>query len=277
MKIVRNESEVVPQLMLAQKEALSCFGNSACFMEKYLENPRHVEVQIIADEHGHCTWLGERDCSIQRRHQKLVEESPCPVLTAKERHFVGERAVNLAKEAGYQSLGTAEFLYEKGRFYFMEMNTRVQVEHPVTEMVMSIDLIKEQIRIAQGKKLSFDGNQISPRGHSMECRINAEDPRTFAPWPGKIRAYHEPGGPGVRVDSMIYNGYTVPSLYDSMIAKVITFGKDREECICRMIRALKEMKVEGIRTNIPFHLRLLADPAFRSGQISTNFLSTFAC
>lgn len=274
MKIVRNETELPLQFQLARKEAMVCFGNPDCFIEKYLENPRHVEVQLIADEHGNYTWLGERDCSIQRRHQKLIEESPCPVLSEEERVFVGERAVRLAQEASYQSLGTVEFLYQNGNFYFMEMNTRVQVEHPVTEIVMEADLIKEQIRIAQGQILSIRGDGLRPRGHAMECRINAEDPESFAPWPGRITAYHEPGGPGIRIDSMIYNGYTVPSLYDSMIAKVISSGRDREECIRRMRRALGEMKIEGIRTNIPFHLKVLSNPAFVAGQVSTNFLNT---
>lgn len=274
MKIAHSESELIKQLQLAQKEALSCFGNPDCFIERYLTKPRHVEVQLVADEHGNIAYLGERDCSIQRRHQKLVEESPCLALSDELREKVGSLAVNLAKSVNYQSLGTAEFLYQDGQFYFMEMNTRVQVEHPVTEMVMGVDLIKEQILIAQGNKLSLRSG-LRPRGHAIECRVNAEDPKTFAPWPGVITGYHEPGGPGVRIDSMIYKGYRVPSLYDSMIAKVITFGSDRMEAICRMRRALNEMKVEGIRTNIPFHLKLLDDPQFREGDIHTNFLSSF--
>ena len=275
MKIAYGESELIKQLQLAQKEALACFGNPDCFIERYLTKPRHVEVQIVADEHGNIAYLGERDCSIQRRHQKLVEESPCLALTDDLRRKVGNLAVNLAKTVNYQSLGTAEFLYQDGRFYFMEMNTRVQVEHPVTEMVMGVDLIKEQILIAQGKKLSLTSGLL-PRGHAIECRVNAEDPRTFAPWPGVITGYHEPGGPGIRIDSMIYKGYRVPSLYDSMIAKVISYGSDRMEAICRMRRALTEMKVEGIRTNIPFHLKLLDDPHFMEGDIHTNFLSSFS-
>ena len=275
MKIAHSETELIKQLQLAQKEALACFGNPDCFIERYLTKPRHVEVQIIADEHGNIAYLGERDCSIQRRHQKLVEESPCLDLTEDLREKVGSLAVNLAKSVNYQSLGTAEFLFQDGHFYFMEMNTRVQVEHPVTEMVMAVDLIKEQILIAQGKKLSLKSG-LHPRGHAIECRINAEDPKTFAPWPGIITGYHEPGGPGIRIDSMIYKGYRVPSLYDSMIAKVIAFGGDRMEAICRMRRALSEMKVEGIRTNIPFHLKLLEDPKFINGDVHTNFLASFS-
>ncbi len=272
MKIVHSAEALKSQLQIAQTEAQACFGNPECFMEKYLTQPRHIEVQIIADTHGNCYALGERDCSIQRRHQKLVEESPCAALTPAERKLVQEKAVALAKSVNYQSLGTAEFLYEKGEFYFMEMNTRVQVEHPVTEEVMGLDLIKEQIRIAMGEKLNPALASRIANGHSIECRVNAEDPVTFAPWPGLITDYHQPGGPGVRVDSMIYAGYRVPSLYDSMIAKVITHGADRMEALVRMRRALKEMRVEGIRTNIPFHLRLLDHPKFIEGDISTAFL-----
>ena len=274
MKIVYKKDQLYKQLLLAQKEAEACFGNPACFIEKYLTSPRHIEVQIIADEHEHYAYVGERDCSIQRRHQKLLEESPCPILTPSLRKTVGKLALDLAKQVKYQSLGTAEFLFQDNNFYFMEMNTRVQVEHPVTEMVMGVDLIKEQILIAQGKKLSIKSG-LKPRGHSLECRINAEDPKTFAPWPGVITAYHEPGGPGVRVDSMAYNGYRVPSLYDSMIAKLITYGTTRSECLARMKRALHEMKIEGIRTNIPFHQKILENPNFINSEISTNFLESF--
>ena len=274
MKIVWEESKLGSQLQLAQSEAQVCFGNPDCFMEKYLESPRHVEVQLIADEHGNCHHLGERDCSVQRRHQKLIEESPCPALTAELRSFVGERAVELAKQVGYQSLGTCEFLYQDGKFYFMEMNTRVQVEHPVTELVVGRDLIKDQIGIAMGERIDAVGSP-GMNGHAIECRINAEDPFTFAPWPGQITDYHQPGGPGVRVDSMLYAGYRVPSLYDSMIAKIITHGRDRPEALRRMVRALKETKIEGIRTNIDFHLRVLESEEFRSGNISTNFLQVF--
>lgn len=276
MKIVRSMDQLKQQYELAKQEALIGFGNPEVFIERYCENPRHVEVQLIADEHGTITHLGERDCSIQRRHQKLLEEAPCPVLTPERRKEIGDTAVRLAKAVGYQSAGTVEFLMdEQGRFYFMEVNTRVQVEHPVTEIVSGVDIVKEQIRIARGERLSFDPSQVKLTGHALECRINAEDPVSFAPWPGKITAYHEPGGPGVRVDSMIYAGLTVPPHYDSMIAKLITFGRDREECLARMRRALREMKIDGIRTNLTFHQRVLDDPRFISGNISTKFLENF--
>lgn len=273
MKIVRSMDELPKQFELARNEAEVGFGNPDVFIERYCERPRHVEVQLVADEHGNTTHLGERDCSIQRRHQKLLEEAPCPVMTPERRKLIGDTAVRLAKAVGYQSLGTVEFLLdEDGQFYFMEVNTRAQVEHPVTELISGVDLIKEQIMIAQGKPLSFDPAKIELRGHALECRINAEDPVSFAPWPGKITAYHEPGGPGVRVDSMVYAGYTVPSLYDSMIAKLITYGKDRSECLARMGRSLREMKVDGIRTNISFHQRVLEDKRFVDGHVSTRFL-----
>jgi acetyl-CoA carboxylase biotin carboxylase subunit len=276
MKIVHDEADLFRLFQLAQVEALNGFGNPDCFIERYCARPRHVEIQLIADEHGNIRHLGERDCSIQRRHQKLIEEAPCPVLTKDQREAIGTTAVNLAKTVGYQSLGTAEFLLdEDGQFYFMEVNTRVQVEHPVTEYVTGIDLVKEQIKIAMGHELSAAVREAKLFGHSIECRINAEDPSTFAPWPGKITAYHEPGGPGIRVDSMVYAGYTVPSLYDSMIAKLISFGRDREEALARMRRALREMKVDGIRTNIAFHLKVLDDPKFIEGDFSTKFLETF--
>jgi acetyl-CoA carboxylase biotin carboxylase subunit len=276
MKIVTRREDLVRQFQLAQAEAEAGFGNPDCFIERYCGRPRHVEVQLVADQHGNVAHLGERDCSIQRRHQKLVEEAPCPVFDEKQRQKIGEAAIRLANAVGYVSLGTCEFLLdEDGQFYFMEVNTRVQVEHTVTEEVTGIDLVKEQIRIAMGEKLSFKPGQVKLEGHAMECRINAEDPSTFAPWPGKITAYHEPGGPGVRVDGMIYSGYTVPSLYDSMIAKLITYGRDRAECMARMRRALAEMKVDGIRTNIPFHEKLLNDPAFVRGDVHTKFLETW--
>jgi acetyl-CoA carboxylase, biotin carboxylase subunit len=274
MKIVRKIEDLPTQFELARSEAQTGFGNPEVFIERYCEKPRHVEVQIVADEHGNVAHLGERDCSIQRRHQKLLEEAPCPILTPKQREEIGQVAIRLAKAVGYQSLGTVEFLLdENGSFYFMEVNTRAQVEHPVTELISGIDLIKEQILIAQGHPLSFKPSDIQLKGHALECRINAEDPVSFAPWPGKIQAYHEPGGPGVRIDSMVYAGYTVPPLYDSLIAKLITFGKDRDECLARMRRALREMKIDGIRTNIPFHLRVLDHAKFKSGDVSTKFLT----
>jgi acetyl-CoA carboxylase, biotin carboxylase subunit len=273
MKIVHKEEDLITQFQLAKSEALSGFGNDECFVERYCTNPRHVEVQIIADQHGNYAHLGERDCSVQRRHQKLIEEAPCPIVSEKMRSEIGETALRLAREVDYESLGTCEFLLdEDGSFYFMEINTRVQVEHTVTEQVTGIDLVKEQILIACGEKLSFKPQDVKLTGHSMECRINAEDPVSFAPWPGKITAYHEPGGPGVRVDGMIYADYTVPSLYDSMIAKLITHGRDREECMQRMKRALGEMKVDGIRTNIAFHLKVLDHKLFKAGEVTTKFL-----
>lgn len=277
MKVVTKPEELVRQFQLAQSEALAGFGNQDCFIERYCARPRHIEIQVVADKHGNYAHLGERDCSIQRRHQKLVEEAPSPAVSLELRAKIGEAALRLAKAVGYVSLGTAEFLLdEDGRFYFMEVNTRVQVEHTVTEEVTGIDLVKEQIRIAMGEKLSFDPKTIEIRGHALECRINAEDPVTFAPWPGKVTAYHEPGGPGVRLDGMVYAGYTVPSLYDSMVAKLITTGRDRAECLSRMRRALAEMKIDGIRTNIPFHERLLADDRFIRGDVHTKFLETFS-
>jgi len=276
MKIVTEESQLEYQFQMAQTEAGAAFGNSSVFIERYCVKPRHVEIQIAADDHGNVIHVGERDCSVQRRHQKLVEESPSPAVDDELRAKMGKTAIALAKHVSYTSLGTVEFLLdEDGQFYFMEVNTRAQVEHPVTEEVSGIDLIKEQICIAMGKPLSVTQDQVNLQGHAIECRINAEDPATFAPWPGRITAYHEPGGPGVRIDGMIYAGYTVPSLYDSMIAKVITYGQDRKEALCRMRRALREMKVDGIRTNIPFHLALLQHPKFIEGDISTRFLETF--
>jgi acetyl-CoA carboxylase, biotin carboxylase subunit len=276
MKIVRDADGLENAYALAQSEALAAFNNGDVFIERYCEWPRHVEVQVIADAFGNAVYLGERDCSVQRRHQKLVEESPCPVLTDDLRRRFGEAAIRLVRAIGYESVGTVEFLLDRdGKFYFMEVNTRIQVEHPVTEMVTGIDLIKEQIRVAQGKKLGFSQADIVLRGHAIECRINAEDPVSFAPWPGKIVAYHEPGGPGVRVDSMVYSGYTVPSFYDSMIAKLIVHGRDRDEALARMRRALHEMKVDGIRTNIPFHQKLMDHPDFAAGNVSTRFLENW--
>ena len=274
MKIANSAEDFLRLFPLARREAQVSFGNPDCYIEKFLTHPRHIEVQILADHFGKVEHLGERDCSIQRRHQKIIEEAPCPILSAKDRERVGELALKLVNAKGYRSLGTVEFLFNEGQFYFMEMNVRAQVEHPVTEMVTGIDLIKEQILIAQGKPLALKARKICA-GHAIECRINAEDPVTFAPWPGKVTDFHQPGGLGVRVDSMLYSGYTVPSMYDSLLAKVIVYGDDRAECIVRMQRALREMKVDGIRTNIEFHLRLLADEDFRTANISTRFLDEF--
>lgn len=276
MKIVNKKEDLIRMFQLAQAEAEAGFGNPDVFIERYCARPRHIEIQIMADKHGNYVHLGERDCSIQRRHQKLVEEAPSPAVNEALRQKMGETALRLARAVGYYSLGTAEFLMdEDGQFYFMEVNTRVQVEHTVTEQVTGVDLVKEQIRIAMGEKLSIDQKSVKLTGHAIECRINAEDPSTFAPWPGRITAYHEPGGPGVRIDGMIYSGYTVPSLYDSMIAKLITTGRDRDEALARMRRALNEMKVDGIRTNIPFHERVMEDPRFVKGDVTTRFLETF--
>lgn len=272
MKVVHREEDLAKQLSLARNEALVGFGDATVYMERFLLNPRHIEIQLMGDQHGNIVYLGERDCTTQRRKQKLVEEAPSPVLSVLERQKVGERAVELARLVNYQSLGTAEFLYENGNFYFMEVNTRIQVEHPVTEEVVGLDLVKEQIRIARGEKLSVAQADVKLTGHAMEVRINAEDPVTFAPWPGKITAYHEPGGHGVRVDSMIYSAYTVPSNYDSMLAKLIVRGKDRNECIQRMKRALMEFKVEGIRTNIPFYIELFKDERFIRSEITISWL-----
>lgn len=276
MKIIRELSDLELQFKIAQQEALNYFADSAVFIEKYCENPRHVEVQIMGDEHGNYIHVGERDCSIQRRHQKLIEESPCPVFNEQQRQQIGEAALKLIREVGYSSLGTVEFLFnEDGSFYFMEVNTRIQVEHPVSELTSGLDLVKEQILIAMGNKISYKQEDIKLRGHAIECRINAEDPETFVPSPGTVNAYHVPGGPGIRVDSMLYTGYTVPSLYDSMVAKLLAYGKNREESITRMKRALNEMKIDGIKTNIPFHLKIMDDENFRSGNISTKFLETY--
>ena len=276
MKIVYDASELDKQFHLARSEAEVSFGNGDVFIERYCQNPRHVEIQILGDKQGNCIHLGERDCSIQRRHQKLLEESPSPAVDEETRQKIGQTAIRLAKEVGYYSVGTVEFLMDdNNEFYFMEVNTRIQVEHPVTELVTGVDLIKEQIMVAEGQELKIKQEDIEMNGHSLECRINAEDPKSFAPWPGAITAFHAPGGPGVRIDSNVYSGYTVPSLYDSMIGKLITHGKDRAECLARMRRALKELKVDGIRTNIPFHQAILDDPNFISGDVSTRFLETW--
>lgn len=276
MKIVRNKAELHKQFYLARSEAEAAFGNPDVFIERYCERPRHIEIQILGDKHGNLLHLGERDCSIQRRHQKLLEESPSPAVSPALREKIGATAVRLAQAVGYYSAGTVEFLMDENQqFYFMEVNTRIQVEHPVTELVTGIDLIKEQIRIADGYKLPYKQKDIQLRGHALECRINAEDPATFAPWPGVITGYHAPGGPGIRVDTMMYSGYRVPGLYDSMIGKLITYGENREECLARMRRALHEMKVDGIRTNIPFHMKVLQDKNFIAGDFSTRFLDNF--
>ena len=276
MRIVRTESELGPALETASTEAAAAFKNGDVYIERFVERPRHIEIQVLADEHGECVYLGERECSIQRRHQKLLEEAPSPVVTPELRKQMGEVAISACKAIGYSSAGTFEFLLdEDGRFYFMEMNTRIQVEHPVTEMVTLTDIVRHQIRIAEGEPLGFSQDDVIIVGHAMECRINAEDPVTFAPSPGMITAFNLPGGPGVRVDTYVYPGYRVPPFYDSMIAKVIVHARTRELAIARMRRALEAMVIEGIKTTIPLHLRIMKDPDFQAGNISTRFLEDF--
>ncbi len=276
MRIVRSADELESQLELAQSEALAAFKNGAVYIERYIERPRHIEIQVLADEHGNCIHLGERECSIQRRHQKLLEEAPSPVITPEQREKMGAIAVNACREIGYSNAGTFEFLLdEDGSFYFMEMNTRVQVEHPVTEMVTLADIVRNQIRIATGEDLQYSQDDLQIRGHSIECRINAEDPVKFTPSPGKITAFNIPGGPGVRVDTAVYPGYVVPPYYDSMIAKLIVHARTRELAINRMQRALDVMVVEGIKTTIPLHKKIMADKRFQAGDFSTKFMEEF--
>ena len=275
MRIVRDAEALVSALRTAQREAAAAFGSSEVYLEKYIERARHVEVQVLADRHGGMVHLGERDCSIQRRHQKLVEESPSPGVTDGIRQRLTAAALRLCRAAGYESAGTVEFLLdEDGRFYFLEVNTRIQVEHPVTEMVTGIDLVREQIRIAAGERLSFDQAAVRSTGHAIECRVTAEDPGTFTPHPGRITAYLPPGGPGVRVDSHAFPGYLVPPHYDSLVGKVIAHGPTRTDALARMRRALGEYVIEGIRTSLPFHARLLAHPRFAEGRYGTTFLET---
>jgi acetyl-CoA carboxylase, biotin carboxylase subunit len=272
MRIVHTEAALLNAVAMTRAEAQAAFANPTVYMEKFLENPRHIEVQVLADEHRNAVHLGERDCSMQRRHQKVLEEAPAPELPPKVRERIGERCADACRKIGYRGAGTFEFLYEDGEFYFIEMNTRIQVEHPVTEMVTGIDLVQQQIRVAAGEKLAFRQKDIELRGHALECRINAEDPYRFTPSPGRITSYHPPGGPGIRVDSHIYAGYSVPPYYDSMIGKVIAYGATREQAIRRMRIALSEMVVEGIQTNIPLHLDLLHDMRFIRGGTSIHYL-----
>jgi len=275
MRIVHKESEFEKAWNDARMEAGAAFGNAGLYLEKFVEDPRHIEIQIVGDQYGNVSHLSERDCSIQRRHQKLVEETPSPAITPELREKMGEAAIKGAKAIGYEGAGTVEFLVDKhGNFYFMEMNTRIQVEHPITEEVTDFDLIKEQIKVAAGERVS--GKNYTPKLCAMECRINAEDPGAgFRPSPGKITNLHFPGGHGIRIDSHVYSGYTIPPNYDSMIAKVIVSGQSREEVITRMKRALQEFVIEGIKTTIPFHIRLMDDPGFKSGKFSTKYLETF--
>jgi acetyl-CoA carboxylase, biotin carboxylase subunit len=272
MRVVHTEAALLGAVNLTRAEALAAFNNETVYMEKYLDNPRHIEFQVLADAHGNAIHLGERDCSMQRRHQKVVEECPAPGLPEKLRHRIGERCADACRRIGYRGAGTFEFLYQDGEFYFIEMNTRVQVEHPVTEMVTGIDIVREQILIAAGEKLSYRQKDITWRGHAIECRINAEDPRKFTPSPGRVTYYHQPGGPGVRVDTHIYNNYTVPPYYDSMIAKVITHAESRELALARMRVALSEMVVDGIKTNIPLHQDILSDTNFIRGGVNIHYL-----
>jgi acetyl-CoA carboxylase biotin carboxylase subunit len=272
MRVVHTEAALLNAVSLTRQEALAAFANPTVYMEKFLENPRHIEIQVLADEHRNAVHLGERDCSMQRRHQKVMEEAPAPDLSAKQRDRIGERCADACRRIGYRGAGTFEFLYQDGEFFFIEMNTRVQVEHPVTEMITGIDIVQQQIRIAAGEKLPFRQKDIEFRGHALECRINAEDPYRFTPSPGKITSYHPPGGPGIRVDSHAYAGYSVPPYYDSMLGKLIAYGATREQSIRRMRIALSEMVVEGIQTNIPLHLELLHDSRFLRGGTSIHYL-----
>jgi acetyl-CoA carboxylase biotin carboxylase subunit len=277
MRIAHNDMSFAKEYHVARTEAEKAFGNGQVYLEKYIERPRHIEFQILADSHGHVVHLGERDCSIQRRHQKLIEESPSPFLTASLRKVMGKAAVKAAEAVEYENAGTIEFLVDpKGKFYFIEMNTRIQVEHPVTEEVTGIDLIKQQIRIANGEKLDFDQSDITWTKHAIECRINAEDPsRNFIPSPGTIGLYYAPGGHGVRVDSHVYSGYTIPPYYDSMIGKLICYGTTRKTALERTYRALSEYLIRGVKTTIPLHKAIMSDPTFIEGKATTAYLDEF--
>jgi len=275
MRVANVEAELMPAYSMARSEAMKAFGNDAVYMEKYLSHPRHIEIQILADNHGNVVHLGERDCSLQRRHQKVLEEAPSPALNAKQRAHIGGIAADAMTKMGYRSLGTIEFLFQDGEFYFIEMNTRLQVEHPVTEMITGLDLVREQIRVGSGAPLGFTQNDVVISGHSIECRINAEDPETFLPSPGKVVDFHAPGGLGVRVDSALYGGYRIPPQYDSLAAKLIVHGKSRNECLMRLRRALEEMVITGIKTSTPLHQRLIAAPDFLNGEYDIRWLEKF--
>ena len=272
MRVVYNPKDLLDAIAATQQEAGAAFGNDKVYMEKFLQRPRHIEVQVLADGQGHAIHLGERDCSIQRRHQKIIEEAPAPGLKEQERQYIGQICVNACEQLQYRGVGTFEFLYEEGEFFFIEMNTRIQVEHPVTELVTGIDLIKEQIKVAAGQPLSWSQSDINWQGHAIECRINAEDPISFLPSPGQINAYHAPGGPGIRVDSHIYHGYHVPPHYDSLIGKLIAYGEDRPTAIARMLNALDEIHVGGIRTNAHLHQAILKDETFQRGGVNIHYL-----
>ena len=272
MRVVHTEAALINAVAMTRQEAKTAFGNPTVYMEKFLETPRHVEIQVMADEHRNAVYLGDRDCSMQRRHQKIIEEAPAPLIPIKERVRIGERCADACRKIGYRGAGTFEFLYEKGEFFFIEMNTRVQVEHPVTEMITGVDIVKTQILVAAGQKLPFRQKDITFRGHAIECRINAEHPFTFTPSPGRITSWHVPGGPGIRVDSHVYHNYFVPPYYDSLIGKVIAYGDTREEAVARMRIALSEMIVEGIQTNLPLHQELMLDTSFMRGGTSIHYL-----
>jgi len=272
MRVVHTEATLMNSISLTKQEAASNFGNDMVYMEKYLETPRHVEIQVLSDGQGNAIHLGERDCSMQRRHQKVVEEAPAPGITPRMRKKIGQRCVDACNKIKYRGAGTFEFLYQDGEFYFIEMNTRVQVEHPVTEMITGVDIIKEQLYIASGEKLRYKQSDIEITGHAIECRINAEDAKTFMPSPGKIERYHPPGGPGIRIDTHIYGGYTVPPHYDSMIGKLIAYGCNREVAIARMQGALDEIDITGIKTNIDLHREIMADTAFQAGGTNIHYL-----
>jgi acetyl-CoA carboxylase, biotin carboxylase subunit len=274
MRVVHNEAALLNSVQVTQSEAAAAFGSSVVYLEKFLQKPRHVEIQVLADGQGNAIHLGDRDCSLQRRHQKVIEEAPAPGIPDDARKAVADSCVNACIEIGYRGAGTFEFLYEDGNFYFIEMNTRVQVEHPVTEMITNVDIVAEQLRIAAGLPLSFRQSDIRFHGHAFECRINAEDPHTFLPSPGKVTTFHAPGGLGVRVDSHLYDGYTVPPFYDSLIAKVISFAESREAALARMRQALDELVVEGIRTNTALHRELVRDRAFQAGGVSIHYLES---
>ena len=275
MKVVTNPDEMEVAINIAKNEAETNFGDASIYLEKYLQNPRHIEVQVLADNHGNAIHLYERDCSLQRKHQKVLEEAPAPSLSIDLREHIGQLCCSAAKDIGYRSAGTFEFLYENNEFYFIEMNTRVQVEHGITEMICGVDIVSEMIKIAADIPISLKQNEIGCEGHAIECRINAEDPITFAPSPGKINEFHAPGGLGVRIDSALYTGYTVPPYYDSLVAKLIVHAKNRDDCIMRLKRALNEIVISGIETTIPLHQRIVDNPAFTSGDYDIHWLENF--
>ena len=272
MRVVNTEAHLQTALQMTRQEAAGAFGDPTVYLEKFLENPRHVEIQVIADQHGNAVYLGERDCSTQRRHQKVIEEAPAPGITPEQRSEIGQACVEACKRIGYRGAGTFEFLYENGRFYFIEMNTRIQVEHPVTERITGIDLVREQILVAAGNPLSFRQEDVQIRGHAIECRINAEDPETFLPSPGTITGFHAPGGPGIRCDTHMYDGYRVPPNYDSMVGKLIVSGLTWEDTVRKAQRALDEFLIEGVPTNIPLHRQIVRDADFVEGKLDTGYL-----